>query len=261
MPYNAIKPEAGAFGQAQGAYLAKLQGRSGDPTADALNQIALMVQARQGGGDYMQALREANQFQERGAMAENNKDVTTSYLTAAPGLIKEGAGSAIQLPADNPYIRTDPRKLVGSDAIHQQDMQSGIVKNVGEGVKNLSEAGMAPPASEVGGMITPYLQTTPTPVEAGYITPKVAVDQKNAESNRIKAEADMYDAKHGGQGRGGSKEKTVTTFMSDGKGGFVPISMATTSAGGVNPGAGTHVTPVKKKFAFGKDGKVHPVTE
>lgn len=235
MPYTAIRPDQAGFGQEQAAYLAALQRGTGDPTADAINRITLMAKARNAGdGGYMQALREANANQLAGSADANQSDVAQAYFPAAAALAKEGVAGAVLPNGDNHYLRVDPSRLTGSDAIHQQGMQAEIVQKTGEGVSKLAEAGMAPTPATVGSMITPYLQPTPTEVTP-YMSPKNKSDAENADSNRIKAEADMYDAKHGGQGRGGGGDKEVTTYISDGKGGFTPISKAVTSKGGGGP--------------------------
>lgn len=227
MPYTAIVPNHAAFGTEQDAYLKALQANTGDPTANAVNQITLMMQAQKGGGDYMQALREANQFQHQGQQTEIQGDVAKTYLTGAGPMAKEGISGAV-MPADNPYLRIAPNRLNQADAIHLQGVQADAVKNTGEGVKNLAEAGFAPDAKYVGGMITPPLQEEPAPV-SNYMSPGNKAKLEEAAAAREQASAATYRAVHNHEGA--NADKTVTTYISDGKGGFVPIGQAVTSKG------------------------------
>lgn len=233
MAMTALRPEASIFGQPQQAYLHKLMSGTGDSTADALNQIALMLHARSdnGVGNYMSALRDANDAQERASYSSDNADVAKAYFPAAAPMAKEGISGAVLPNADNPYLRVDPRRLTGADALHQQNIQSDTVKNVGAGVKDLAEAGMAPPPKEVGGMITPYLQQSQTPVD-NYLSPGNKALETNADAHMLDAEAAMFNAKHGGPNRNnGNGDKTVTTLIPDGKGGLIPIAVVRTDKG------------------------------
>lgn len=228
MPYTALAPNQAAFGTEQDAYLKALMAKSVDPTADAVNMLNLGNQARGSSGDYLAALREANAQQMAGANAENDKDIAQAYITSGGNLAKEGVSGAILPNATNRYLRVSPDRLTSSDAVHQQDMYLGGVKNASEAVKNIAEAGFKLPDETVGSMITPAMQTTPNKVFK-YLSPQNKAKQEEADAAMVAANAAKYRAEKNGEGK--NVDKTVTTLISDGHGGFIPIGQAVTTKG------------------------------
>lgn len=225
MPYTAIVPNQAGFGQEQDAYLKSLLQATGDPTSDAINRLTLMSKGSGQDDGYIQALREANQFQSQGQQREIQGDVAKAYLPAAAALAKEGVGGAVLPNGDNPYLRVAPNRLNQSDAVHLQGIQAEGVKNTGAGVKDLADSGFAPPASYVGSMITPPLQDTPAPVKT-YLSPGNKAKEQEAAAAMVAAQAAKYRAEKNGEGK--NADKDVITYVLDGKGNRTPISETST---------------------------------
>lgn len=233
MPYQAIAPNHAAFGTEQDAYLKSLLTPTDNPGADALNRINLALQAKNTPDGYLQALREANASQERFGAAENSRDVAQSYLANLAPILKQGAGRGISLPG-NGYLQTDPSVMRTADAQALQAMQAEGVKNTGAGVKDLAEAGFAPSAGYIGGMITPPAQDTPAPV-SDYLSPGNKAKLEEAAAAKEQASAATIRAVKNHEGANSPKD--VTTYVIDPKtGNRTPISVVSTTkpdAGGV----------------------------
>jgi hypothetical protein len=249
MPYSVTAPNEKAFGTEQDAYLKSLLTTTGDPTADAVNRLNLGFQASGNDPDeYKKLYLQYLQNQNAGAGAENNKDAAVAYINSGANLAKEGVAGAIMPPANNPYLRVDPNRLTASDAQHQQGMVGENVKNVGAGLKDLAEAGKLPDDATISGYLTPSIQRTPAPVST-YLSPGNKAKGKEADAAMLAAEAAMLHSQKYDGHQGGAGESVQTTFVSDGKGGFVPIGRTVTDKTG--KGA-VVVPPVDPPVAHGR---------
>ena len=208
MPYAAVKPDANIFGVFPSALAQRLGTVTGDKTADALNQILLQMKSSGGAEGYLAALQAAQDNQLEGSAQENQTEIGKTYLQQLSGLADKGVAGALKV--DNPYFATDSSKLVGNDAQVQQLRQSQIVQNAGAGVKSLADADMAPTPEAVGGMITPYLQETPTEVKP-YVTVENKAKKTTAEAAAENAKAATYRAVHNQEGKADGQE--TSTYM------------------------------------------------
>lgn len=256
MPYSVTAPNEKAFGAEQDTYLRSLASTTGDPAADAVNRLNLGFQARGNNPDeYKQLYLQYLANQNAGAGNENNKDIAQAYITSGGNLAKEGVAGAILPNAGNPYLRVDPSRLTGSDATHQQATYLSGVKDAGASIKDLTDAGFAPNAQTISGMITPTPQATPAPV-GNYLSPGNKAKLTEAEAAKVSAEAAMLHAQKYDGHQGGTGESVVTTMVSDGKGGFVPIGKTVTNKTGKG-GATTPVTaPAVPKTIVDSKGHV-----
>lgn len=237
MPYQAIAPNQAAFGTEQDAYLKSLLGPTGDPGADAINRVNLGFQARNSPDNYLQALREANASQERFGAAENSRDVAQSYLGNIAAILKQGAGRGIALP-NNGYLQTDPSVMRTADVQALQAMQAEAVDKTGSGVEHLANAGFAPSAGYIGGMITPPAQAEPAPV-SNYLSPgnKAKLEEAAAAKEQAAAATTRAVKNH----EGANSAKDVTTYIVKPDGSRIPVSVTSTTKPDSGPATGPAV--------------------
>jgi len=200
MPFNPSAPNAAAYGVFSPTYAAKLAQGSGNPGADVLNNLALMMLSRQERGSYSDDLRYVNDMAAKAAEAENQADIARAYLpTIAP---QAEAGVSSSVTVDNPYVKVNRPGLEAADVVNLDATASGATKNQSEVIKNLAQADVRPTLEYIAGMIANPLQTTPADVE-NYTTYENLTDRMKAEASQTSAKASMVRANKGVGDSGG----------------------------------------------------------
>lgn len=208
MATNIKAPSAEPFTAFTSPYAAMLARRTGNPAADVINQYTLMQLAGGGAQGYSDLLRQANQQALEAGRQDNAADVSKSYISAFPQIADKGVIGVLDVPS--PYFTVDSTRAAQSDVITQNATQQGAFLDTANAIEALTNAGVRPPVEDIGAMITPPIQETPSVVQ-----PYVSFGD---ETDRIAANAAMVRANRPSSDGNSSADDVQVTITDDGFG-------------------------------------------
>lgn len=175
-------PDGGVYGVFSPAYAQKLAANSPNVGANVLNQFVLQQLAQREQGSYADLLRDTNASAVEGARVEGDAAVRKSYFDQLANLANQDIAGAVNpetLAVDQAYLTTSD--LIGTNA-----QQQAAFKNTTAGIKDLTESGVRPSVEDIGAMITPPIQETPSSV-APYVSFEDQTGRMNADANMVSA--------------------------------------------------------------------------
>lgn len=194
-------PDGGVYGVFSPAYAQKLAANSPNVGANVLNQFVLQQLAQREQGSYADLLRDTNASAVEGARVEGDAAIRKSYFDQLANYADKDIAGAIDpetLAVNRAYLET-------GDVVGLNAQQQAAFKNTTGGIRDLTESGVRPSIEDIGAMITPPIQETPSTV-APYVSFEDQTGRMNADANMVSA---LKPNSSGGGGGG------VTLSISD----------------------------------------------
>lgn len=183
MPYNAVKPEQAGYNIFSPTYAKTLGETTGNPGADVIRHMALMMRAKQEDGDYASAVAAANANQLQGTQIEQDGALRKAIIDTLAARTQQGVGGAVdaQGNVDNTYVGH-------ADTHNINKVDSEAFKNNTGGLKDMADAGYGLKPAAVGPVLAgPEVAPQDAPQFQSYVNPGDVAAQQQAAASMVAA--------------------------------------------------------------------------